>query len=136
MVDLTLEMAEKALKGAQAKARELGAPMAVAVIDEGGNLVLLAKQDGAGFLTPDIARAKAFAAAAFRRPTKVMAENYQSNPLFWSSLAAVQPGRLLPGTGAVPILRGGRIIGAIGCSGGTGEQDHVCAEAGAVAMGG
>ena len=134
MVEITLEMAEQAVKAAHEKAKELGTPMTVSVVDEGGNLVLSARGNGAGFFTPETSRAKAVAAAAFRRPTQVMVDLYQENPVFWTTIAAVHPGKLLPSTGAVPIVRDGRFIGAIGCGGGTGEQDHECAEAGAAAI--
>jgi uncharacterized protein GlcG (DUF336 family) len=74
MAALTLEVAEKAVKAAQAKAREQGTPMTVTVVDEAGRLVLSARGDGAGFFTPETSRAKAVAAAAFRRrqPSGVM----------------------------------------------------------------
>lgn len=108
----------------------------MAIVDEGGNLVLLARGDGTGFFTPDTSRGKAFAAAALRRPTKVMAETAKDNPAFYGALSPLSHGRLLPSTGGVPIMRGGRVIGGIGCGGGTGEQDHQCAEAGAAAIAG
>jgi glc operon protein GlcG len=134
MAALTLEMAEKAVKGAQAKARELGTPMTATVVDDAGRLVLSARGDGAGFFTPETSRAKAVAAAAFRRPTKDMANLRESAPAFWANVAAVLGGQALPSIGAVPILSAGKVIGAIGCGGGTGEQDHLCAEAGAAAI--
>lgn len=131
MIDITLEVAERALKAAQAKARELNTPMTVSVVDEAGRLVLCARGDGAGFFTPETSRAKAVAAAAFRRSTREMGELRQASPAFWSNLATVLEGQGLPSIGAVPITSEGRVIGAIGCGGGTGEQDHLCAEAGA-----
>ena len=70
MAELTLEMAEKAVMAAQAKARELGTPMSATVVDDAGRLVLSARGDGTGFFTPETSRGKAVAAAAFRRPTK------------------------------------------------------------------
>src|SRR5438477_4281927 len=69
MIDLTLQIAEAAVKAAQGKAKALGSPMTVTVVDEAGRLVLSARGDGTGFLTPDTSRAKATAAAAFRRST-------------------------------------------------------------------
>jgi uncharacterized protein GlcG (DUF336 family) len=134
MIELTLEMAERAVKAAQAKARELGTAMTVAVVDEAGRLVLCARGDGASFSSTDTSRAKAVAAAAFRRPTRDMAELRESAPAFWSNVAHVFMGQALPSIGAVPLLRQGRVIGAIGCGGGTGEQDHLCAEAGAATL--
>jgi len=135
MAEVTLEMAEKAVKAAQAKARELGTPMTVTVVDAAGRLILCARGDGAGFFTPETSRAKAVAAAAFRRPTKDMAKLRESAPAFWGNVAAVLGGQALPSIGAVPLIAGGKVIGAIGCGGGTGEQDHLCAEAGAAAIG-
>jgi glc operon protein GlcG len=135
MAEVTLEMAEKAVKAAQAKARELGTPMTVTVVDAAGRLILSARGDGTGFFTPETSRAKAVAAAAFRRPTKDMAKLRESSPAFWGNVAAVLGGQALPSIGAVPLLAGGKMIGAIGCGGGTGEQDHLCAEAGAAAVG-
>jgi glc operon protein GlcG len=134
MAELTLEMAEKAVKAAQAKARELGTPMSVTVVDDSGRLVLSARGDGTGFFTPETSRAKAVAAAAFRRPTKDMANLRESAPAFWGNIAAVLGGQALPSIGAVPVTSGGKLIGAVGCGGGTGEQDHLCAEAGAAAI--
>jgi uncharacterized protein GlcG (DUF336 family) len=134
MATLTLEMAERAVKAAQAKARELGTPMTATVVDDAGRLVLSARGDGTGFFTPETSRAKAVAAAAFRRPTKEMAKLRESAPAFWDNVAAVLGGEALPSIGAVPIVSSGKLIGAVGCGGGTGEQDHVCAEAGAAAI--
>jgi glc operon protein GlcG len=134
MPDLTLAMAEKAAKAAQAKAQELGTPMTISVVDDAGRLVLCARGDGTGFFTPETSRAKAVAAAAFRRATKDMGELRQASPAFWGNVASVLEGQALPSIGAVPLLSKGRVIGAIGCGGGTGEQDHLCAEAGAAAL--
>jgi len=134
MIELTVEMAEKCWKAALAKARELGTPMTVTVVDEAGRLVFSARANGAGLFTPDISRAKATAAAAFRRSTLEMVEQYKSNPTFWGAIPSVLAGQALPSTGGVPIVQKDRVIGAIGCSGGTSEQDHACAEAGAKAI--
>ena len=135
MIDMTLEMAERAVKAARAKAAELGTPMTVTVVDEAGRLVLCARGDGTGFLTPETSRGKAMASAAFRRPTKELVDLAREAPAFWNSMPGLAPGQILPSTGAVPIKIGGRVIGAIGCGGGTGEQDHQCALAGAAAVG-
>ena len=134
MIEMTLEIAEKAVRAAQARARELNTPITVSVVDEAGRLVLCARGDGTGFLSPDTSRGKAVAAAAFRRTTKEMAETAREHALFWNALAGMVPGQVLPSTGGVPITLGGRFIGAIGCGGGTGEQDHQCALAGAAAV--
>ena len=134
MIELTLAMAESAVKAAQARARELGTPMTVAVVDEGGRLVLCARGDATGFLTPETARAKAVAAAAFRKSTTELAEAAARGSAFWRTMPAVVPEPVLPTPGGAPIVRGGKVIGGIGCGGGTGEQDQQCADAGAGAL--
>jgi glc operon protein GlcG len=134
MIEMNLESAERAVRAAQAKARELGAPMTVTVVDEAGRLVLCARGDGTGFFTPETSRAKAVAAAAFRKPTSWMAEQRASHAPFWENMPIVVAGQALPSPGGAPILREGRVIGGIGCGGGTGEQDQICANAGAQAL--
>jgi glc operon protein GlcG len=134
MIDMTLEIAEKAVRAAQARARELGTPITVTVVDESGRLVLCARGNGTGFFTTDTSCGKAVAAANFRRPTKEMVELAREHPAFWNALPGLIPGEVLASTGGVPITAGGRVIGAIGCGGGTGEQDHQCAVAGAAAV--
>jgi uncharacterized protein GlcG (DUF336 family) len=134
MVELTLEMAEQAVRAAQARARELGAPMTVTVVDEGGRMVLCARADATGFFTPETSRAKAVAAAAFRRSTTELAELAAKGSAFWKTVPVILDGQALPTPGGAPLMRGGRVIGGIGCGGGTGEQDQQCAEAGAAAL--
>ena len=136
MIELTLEMAETSVRAAQAKARALGTPMTVTVVDEAGRLVLSARGDGTGFLTPETARAKAVAAVAFRRPTSEMAAQGGQGWGFWQAMPTVVQGQALPTPGGAPIVRGGRVVGGIGCGGGTGEQDQQCADAGAAALSG
>jgi glc operon protein GlcG len=136
MLDLTLEMAERAVRAAQAKAKALGTAMTVTVVDEAGRLVLSARGDGTGFLTPETSRAKAVAAAAFRRTTTEMAELAAKGTTFFTLAPVVLGGQILPTAGGAPLVRSGRVIGGIGCGGGTGEQDHQCALAGAEALGG
>jgi len=135
MIELTLDMAERATKAAHAKAKALGTVMTVAVVDEAGRPVLIARGDGAGFLSTETARAKAVAAAAFRRATKDLGEMALKGSAFWAAAPSVLKGEALPSIGAVPLMKGGKVIGAIGCGGGTGEQDHDCAVAGAEALG-
>ena len=134
MIELTLAMAEQAVKAAQEKARTLGTPMTVTVVDESGRLVLAARGDGAGFFTTETSRGKAMAAAAFRRATKDMAALREVAPAVWGNVATAVGGQMLPSIGAVPIIVQGKLVGAIGCGGGTGDQDHLCAEAGAAAI--
>jgi glc operon protein GlcG len=134
MIEMTLAMAERAVRAAQDKARQLGTAMTVTVVDEAGRLVLSARGDGTGFFTPETSRAKAVAAAAFRMATSDMAERAQKGSLFYGLAPTVLAGQILPSHGGVPIAVGGRVVGGIGCGGGTGEQDHECAIAGAAAV--
>ena len=136
MIELTLQMAETAVAAAQAKARALGTPMTVTVVDEAGRLVLSARGDGTGFLTPETSRAKATAAAAFRRSTAELTTLGAKGWGFWQVMPIVTHGEALPTLGGAPIVIRGRVIGGIGCGGGTGEQDQECADAGATAVNG
>ena len=133
MIDMNLEIAESAARAALANAAALGISMTVSVVDEAGRLVLTLRGDRTGFLSTDTSRAKAVAAAAFKRSTRELVELQKTNPVFWAALPAVARGEALPSTGAVPIALDGRVIGAIGCGAGTPEQDHECASAGAAA---
>jgi uncharacterized protein GlcG (DUF336 family) len=121
-------------EGRAGQGRELGTPITVTVVDDDGRLILCARGDGTGFLTTETSRGKAVAAAAFRRSTKEIVELAKEHPAFWNAVPGLVPGQLLASTGAVPISTDGRVIGAIGCGGGTGEQDHQCAVAGAAAI--
>jgi glc operon protein GlcG len=135
MIELTLDMAERAAKAALAKAKGMGTVMTASVVDEAGRTVLVMRGDGAGFFSTETSRAKAVAAANFRRPTKELGEMALKGSAFWAAVPAVLRGEILPSIGGVPITKGGKVIGAIGCGGGTGEQDDECAAAGAAAIG-
>ncbi len=134
MIEMTLELAERIGKQALAKANEMGRPMSVSVVDESGRLVFFSRADGAGFFTFDTSRAKAMAAASFKRSTMEITENKEANPLLWYSLPSVVPAQALPSPGGVPVSRDGHVIGALGLGGGTPEEDHECALAGATAV--
>jgi uncharacterized protein GlcG (DUF336 family) len=134
MIEMTLEMAEKIGKAALARAAEMGRPMSVSVVDESGRLVYYSRADGAGFFTFDTSRAKAMASASFRRSTLEITENKEANPLLWYSLPSVVPAQALPSPGGLPIIRNSRVIGAVGLGGGSPEEDHTCALAGAAAI--
>jgi uncharacterized protein GlcG (DUF336 family) len=131
MSEMTLELADGAARAALAKASAMGVAISVSVVDEAGRVVLVMKGDRTGFFTTDTSRAKAVAAAAFRRSTREMVEMQKSNPVFWAAVPAISKGEALPSTGAVPIVRDGKVIGAIGCGGAAPDEDHECAAAGA-----
>ena len=136
MIEMTLDIAEPAARGALAQAAAMKIGMTASVVDEAGRLVVTLRGDRTGFLSTDTSRAKAVAAAAFKRSTRELVEMQKTNPVFWAALPAVSRGDALPSTGAVPIVVGTRVIGAIGCGGGTPDQDHECAAAGAAAVAG
>jgi uncharacterized protein GlcG (DUF336 family) len=133
---MTLDIAERAARAALAQAAAMNIGMTASVVDEAGRLVVTLRGDRTGFLSTDTSRAKAVAAAAFKRSTRELVEMQKTNPVFWAALPAVSRGDALPSTGAVPMVMGNRVIGAIGCGGGTPEQDHECAAAGAAAVAG
>ena len=136
MIEMTLDIADRAARAALAKAAAMSVRMTVSVVDEAGRLVVTLKGDGTGFLTTETSRAKAVAAAAFRRSTRELGEMHKTNPVFFAAVPAVSGGEALPSTGAVPIVVNGRVVGAIGCGGGSPDEDHECASAGAAAVSG
>src|SRR5260370_2389647 len=110
MIELTLDMAERAARAAREKARALGTPITVTVVDEAGRLVLCARGDGTGFFTPETSRAQAVAAANFRISTAEMADRVQKNSPFWARVGSGLPGPLPPRPRGMAIpLRGARV---------------------------
>jgi len=135
MIEMTLDMALTALRAVQEKAKSLNAPpITVSVVDEAGRLVLTARADGAGIFNTNTSQGKAVAAVAFKRPSKDLVELLQTQPAYWNALPSLLPSQVLPSTGAVPVERDGRVIGAIGCGGGSADEDHECAVAGKEAV--
>ncbi|MEO7652026.1 MAG: heme-binding protein, partial [Bryobacteraceae bacterium] len=115
------------------KAADIGQPMNVAVVDEGGNLVAHVRMDGAWLGSIDISIKKAFTSRAFDIATKDLADHSQSGGQFFG-IHASNHGRVMIFAGGIPLKLGGQVIGAIGVSGGSGEQDHSVAEAGAAVV--
>jgi uncharacterized protein GlcG (DUF336 family) len=134
MIEMTLELAERIALAAHKKSDEFQRPVSVSVVDESGRLVYYSRADSAGFFTFDTSRAKAMAAASFKRSTLEITEKKDLNPLLWYSLPSVVPAQALPSPGGLPLKRDGRVIGAIGIGGGSPEEDHACAEAGAAVL--
>lgn len=121
---LTLDAALDLVARARAAAEEIGVPMAFAVMDPGGHLLALGRMDGAPWITAEVAQGKAWTASAYGAPSHAQREKMASLPTFASALTTMTHGRFTPQTGAVPVYRGGELLGAIGGSGGTGEQDE------------
>lgn len=134
MIEMTLDIAEKIAQAAHEKSKEYNRPMSVSIVDEAGRLVYYSRADGAGFFTFDTSRAKAMASASFKRSTKEITDKKDMNPLLWYSLPSVVPAQALPSPGGLPLWRDNRVIGAIGIGGGSPDEDHECALAGAAVI--
>lgn len=131
---MTLETAQAVAQAGQKKAEEITVPMNIAVVDEGNNLVAFTRMDDAWLGSIDIAQGKAYTARSFNMPTKDLAPLCQpGQPLF--GLHATNQGRLVIFAGGIPLEdENGSVLGAIGVSGGTVEQDQEVAKAGAAAL--
>jgi glc operon protein GlcG len=130
---LTLKEARAAIERGVARAQQLGFKVAVAVVDEGGHLVACDRMDGALWITPEIARAKANAAAAFQATTQELETRFATaRALFAGNVASLGDYKLVFGRGGVPLVAGDRIVGAVGVSGAVPpDNDHVIADAAA-----
>lgn len=130
---VTLADARRILVAAEKKAAAIGQPMNIAVADAGGNLVAHVRMDDAWLGSIDISIKKAFTSRAFDIATKDLASHSQSGEQFFG-IHASNGGRIMIFAGGIPLKKGGKVVGAIGVSGGSGEQDHSVAEAGAAAF--
>ncbi len=127
---ISLERAEAVIAAAVAEAKRHDWKLNIAVLDSGGNLVAFQRMDGAQLASIEISQHKARAAVNFRRETKVFENAIQLNNLnYILTLDGVIASR-----GGIPLLEGGKIIGAIGCSGGSGSQDEVACKSGAAVI--
>ncbi len=130
---ITLADARRVIAAAEKKAEEIGQPMNIAVVDQGGNLVAHVRMDKAWMGSVDIAINKAWTARAFDIETKALAELSQSGDQFFG-IHVSNHGRVMIFAGGVPLKRGDEVVGAVGVSGGMGKQDQAVAEAGAAAF--
>src|SRR6201991_2164912 len=130
---IQLADARRVIAAAEKKAAEIGQPMNIAVADEGGNLVSHVRMDNAWIGSIDIAQKKAFTSRAFDIATKDLAAHSQSGGQFFG-IHASNNGNVMIFAGGIPLKKEGKVVGAIGVSGGSGEQDHAVAEAGAKAF--
>ncbi len=133
MSGIGLEAARRILAAAEKKAEEIGQPMNVAVVDEGGNLVAFERMENAWLGSIDIAQKKAWTSRAFDITTKDLGANSQSGDQFFG-IHASNGGKVMIFAGGIPLKSDGKVVGAIGVSGGSGEQDHAVAEAGVAAL--
>jgi len=127
---LTLEAAKKIAVAAEAEARKNNWNVVIAVVDDGGHLVYLQRIDGTQTGSIDVAIGKARTSAAFKRPTKVFDDLAKTRP----SITSISPNAVLL-EGGVPVMVGGQLVGAVGVSGVTSQQDAQIAEAGIAALG-
>src|SRR6201991_3788068 len=130
---IQLADARRVIAAAEKKAAEIGQPMNIAVADEGGNLVSHVRMDNAWIGSIDIAQKKAFTSRAFDISTKDLAAHSQSGGQFFG-INASNDGKIMIFAGGIPLKSGDKVVGAIGVSGGSGDQDHAVAEAGAAAF--
>jgi len=130
---LTLEDARRIISAAEKRAVEIGQPMNIAVVDSGANLVAHVRMDGAWIGSIDISINKAFTARAFDISTKDLATHSQPGKQFYG-IHVSNHGRIMIFAGGIPLKQGGQIVGAIGVSGGSGDQDQTVAEAGAASF--
>ena len=133
MSAVKLEDARRVIGAAEKKAAEIGQPMNIAVADEGGNIVAHVRMDDAWIGSIDIAIKKAFTSRAFEIETRELAKHTQSGGQFFG-IHVSNDGKVMIFAGGIPLKRGGKVIGAIGVSGGSGDQDQAVALAGAEAF--
>ena len=135
MAGITLQQATTVVEAALRKGRETGcAPLAVAVLDDGGHLKAFAREDGAGIIRPQIAVGKAWGALGMGMGSRALARRVAEQPQqapFFAALNAMSDGRVVPAPGGVLIRDGGgTVIGAVGISGDASDKDEACALAG------
>jgi uncharacterized protein GlcG (DUF336 family) len=137
MAALTLAQANQIVAAAFAQSQASGyKPMAVVVLDDAGHVKSAQRQDGASMFRIDVASGKAWAAIGMGAASRVLGQRAKENPNFFVALAATAQGKFLPQTGAVLIKdASGAVVGAVGASGGTGDEDEAICIAGVAAAG-
>jgi uncharacterized protein GlcG (DUF336 family) len=128
---ITLEQAKKVMAAAEAEMKKNNWAMSIAILDAGGHLVLLQRSDGSQFIGPEVAIDKAFSAVAYKRPGKAFQDRIATGG---AEIRILRLKGASPIEGGDPIVADGRIVGAIGVSGGSGEQDGQVSRAGAGAL--
>jgi uncharacterized protein GlcG (DUF336 family) len=127
---ITLDDARRVIAAAEKEAKSIEQPMNIAVVDEGGNLIAHVRMDNAWIGSVDISINKAWTARAFDIQTKDLGDNSQPGQQFFG-IHTTNHGRVVIFAGGIPLKRGGKVVGGIGVSGGSGKQDQTVAEAGA-----
>ena len=124
---ITTDKAKQILSAAEAEAKKRNWKMNIAVVDTNGDLIHFLRMDGAQVASVAISQGKARTAARYRRPTQVFYNAYETGHPY---VATLDP-TLVASPGGFPLIEGGKLIGAIGCSGGTGDQDALICKVGA-----
>jgi glc operon protein GlcG len=127
---ISLDRAEAAIAAAVAEAKKHHWKLNVAVVDSGTNLVAFQRMDGAQLASIAVSEHKARVAASFRRETKVFEDGIQLKQNYYT----LSLDGMIASRGGIPLVEGGKLVGAIGCSGGTGSQDEVACKAGAATI--
>lgn len=136
MKTIRLSDANRIITSAFAKGSELGLkPLCVAVLDPGGHVIAMQRQDEASTLRPQIAIAKASGALGLGVSSRKIADMAAERPTFVASLASLAPQGIVPAAGGVIVMRDGEIVGAVGVTGDTSDNDEACALAGVSAAG-
>ena len=137
MPSLTLAQANQIIAGALARSKAAGfKPMGVVVLDDAGHLKAFAREDGASMFRFEVAQGKAWGAVGMGASSRTLMQRAKDNPNFFVSLAATSGGRFLPQTGAVLVKdAAGNVLGAVGASGGTGDEDEMICIAGVESAG-
>ena len=130
---VSLADARRVIAAGEKKAAEIGQPMNIAVADEGGNIVAHVRMDGAWIGSIDISQKKAYTSRAFDIETKDLAAHSQSGGQFFG-IHASNNGKIMIFAGGIPLKKNGKVVGAVGVSGGSGDQDHSVAQAAAAAF--
>jgi uncharacterized protein GlcG (DUF336 family) len=131
---LTLGAAKAMLKSAMAEGRRIGVALSVAVVDQGGQLVAFERMDGADLVTIGLSQDKAWTALMNRMPTRDLAPLVQPGAEFYG-YESIGRGRTIVFAGGMPLLRGGVLVGGVGVSGGSVEEDQAAADAAVAAFG-
>jgi uncharacterized protein GlcG (DUF336 family) len=125
--DITLDRAKQVIAAAEAEGNKRGWKMNIAVVDSHGDLVHFSRMEGAQLASINIAQGKARTAARYRRESRIFFNAYETGHPYVGTLDPT----LVASPEGIPLIEGGKLIGAIGCSGGTGDQDAVICKAGA-----
>ncbi|MBV9578182.1 MAG: heme-binding protein [Chloroflexi bacterium] len=132
---IALRLAQRVVEGGVAWAESNGLVLAVAVVDIGGHPVAMARMDGASILAGEVVVQKARLAAWLGRPTASAVDIGREWPHVYMSFVSAAQGSIIVSKGGIPLVQDGYVVGAVGASGGSAEQDQACSEAGARAGG-